>query len=73
MLLRAASDLQLDLSQSILVGDRCSDIGAANAAGLAQAFLLPGTETGPCSGSYLEIDSLAAVEAWLHQSLISNL
>jgi D-glycero-D-manno-heptose 1,7-bisphosphate phosphatase len=73
MLLRAARDLQLDLSQSILVGDRCSDIAAANAVGLAQAFLLRGTEDSPCPGSHLEIDSLAAVEAWLNQSLISNL
>lgn len=65
MLLRAARDLRLDLSQSILVGDRCSDIAAANAAGVARAFLLRGTEDGPCSGSYVEIDSLAAVEEWL--------
>jgi D-glycero-D-manno-heptose 1,7-bisphosphate phosphatase len=64
MLLRAAHDLSLDLHRSVLVGDRCSDIAAANSAGVAQAFLLRGTERGPCSGAYREVDSLAAVEAW---------
>ena len=62
MLLRAARDLSLDLTQSILIGDRCSDIAAANAAGLKQAFLLAGTETTPCSGNYKAIDSLQQAE-----------
>ncbi len=65
MLLRAARDLSLDLSQSILVGDRCSDIAAANAAGLRQAFLLRGTEFSPCPGKAQEVDSLTEVEEWL--------
>jgi D-glycero-D-manno-heptose 1,7-bisphosphate phosphatase len=68
MLLRAARDLSLDLAQSVLVGDRCSDIAAANAAGLRHAFLLRGTETQPCSGNHQAIDSLAAVQAWLEQA-----
>jgi D-glycero-D-manno-heptose 1,7-bisphosphate phosphatase len=65
MLLRAAADLRLDLSASILVGDRCSDIAAANAAGLRQAFLLAGTETAPCPGMATPVSSLASVEAWM--------
>jgi D-glycero-D-manno-heptose 1,7-bisphosphate phosphatase len=65
MLLRGAQEFGLDLKQSILVGDRCSDIGAANAAGLRQAFLLAGTDTVRCSGDYLSIKSLAEVEHWL--------
>jgi D-glycero-D-manno-heptose 1,7-bisphosphate phosphatase len=65
MLLRAAGDLALDLSRSILVGDRCSDIGAANAAKLRQAFLLAGTESGSCSGEFAAVQSLAEVESWL--------
>ena len=65
MLLRAARDLRLDLSRSLMVGDRCSDIAAANAAGLRQAFLLCGTEQNGCPGDALEIDSLAQLEAWL--------
>ena len=50
MLRRAAKALGLGLGASVLVGDRCSDIAAANAAGLRQAFLLEGTETGECPG-----------------------
>jgi D-glycero-D-manno-heptose 1,7-bisphosphate phosphatase len=65
MLRRAQRDLNLDLAQSILVGDRCSDIGAANAAGLRQAFLISGTEENPCPGDAIAIDSLVEVEVWL--------
>jgi D-glycero-D-manno-heptose 1,7-bisphosphate phosphatase len=67
MLRRAARDLGLDLTGSILVGDRCSDVAAANAAGLRQAFLLRGTETGTCGGNYVAVDGLAEVERWLAQ------
>jgi D-glycero-D-manno-heptose 1,7-bisphosphate phosphatase len=65
MLLRAGRDLNLDLARSILVGDRCSDIAAAHAAGLQQAFLLRGTEAGRCPDDAITIDSLAEVEAWM--------
>jgi D-glycero-D-manno-heptose 1,7-bisphosphate phosphatase len=65
MLLRAARDLDLDLSQSILVGDRCSDIAAANAAGLSHAFLLTGTETAPCPLPHTPATSLSEVTIWL--------
>ncbi len=61
MILRAARDLDLDLSQSLLVGDRCTDIAAANAAGLRQAFLLSGTEPTPCPGNFQLIHSLSEV------------
>ena len=65
MLLRAAGDHSIDLAQSVLVGDRCTDIGAANNAGLRQAFLIAGTEQHPCPGDAIAVDSLAAVEAWI--------
>lgn len=65
MLRRAASELGVDLRASVMVGDRCSDVGAANAAGLRQAFLMRGTEAANCPGSALEIDSLAELEVWL--------
>ncbi len=65
MLVRAARDLKIELARSVLVGDRCSDIAAANAAGLRQAFLLTGTETQGCKGAYATIHDLAEVEAWL--------
>jgi D-glycero-D-manno-heptose 1,7-bisphosphate phosphatase len=66
MLRRGAGDFGLDLSECVLVGDRCSDIGAANAAGLRQAFLMAGTEgASACGGSFIEVAGLGEVEAWL--------
>jgi len=67
MLRRGARELGVELRESILVGDRCSDVGAANAAGLKQAFLIRGTEAAGCGGEYLAVESLAEVEQWLVQ------
>jgi D-glycero-D-manno-heptose 1,7-bisphosphate phosphatase len=67
MLRRGARDFGVELSQSIMVGDRCSDVAAANAAGLRQAFLISGTEAAVCGGAYLMVQSLAEVEQWLVQ------
>ena len=67
MLRRGAREFGLELSESVLVGDRCSDVGAANAAGLRQAFLISGTEAAGCAGEYLAVESLAEVERWLVQ------
>lgn len=64
MLRRGARELGIELAGSVMVGDRCSDIAAANAAGLRQAFLMAGTESG-CSGSFIEVKALAEVERWL--------
>lgn len=65
MLLRAAKEFEVELKESVMVGDRCSDITAANKAGLRQAFLLKGTEESGCEGEYLAAQSLAEVERWL--------
>jgi D-glycero-D-manno-heptose 1,7-bisphosphate phosphatase len=65
MLRRGAREFGVELSESVLVGDRCSDVGAANAAGLRQAFLMSGTEAAGCSGEYVAVASLAEVEQWL--------
>jgi D-glycero-D-manno-heptose 1,7-bisphosphate phosphatase len=67
MLFRAARDLSLDLARSILIGDRCSDIAAAHAAGLRQAFLVAGTEPAPCGFPSTTVHSLAEVENHLFQ------
>lgn len=67
MLLRAAREHGLDLSRSVLVGDRCSDLAAANAAGLRQAFFLRGTETAACPGEYVTVSFLYEVERWLRE------
>lgn len=40
LILKAARDLNLDLCQSILVGDNITDIEAANAAGVGKAYLI---------------------------------
>ena len=65
MLLRGQRELGVELSSSLLVGDRCSDIAAGNTAGLRQCFLLSGTETAPCSGNAIVVSSLAEVENWM--------
>jgi D-glycero-D-manno-heptose 1,7-bisphosphate phosphatase len=65
MLRRAARELNLDLEQSVMVGDRCTDVAAANTAGVRKAFLLPGTESKDCAGEYAIVASLREVGAWL--------
>jgi len=65
MLRRGATEFGVELSESVMVGDRCSDVGAANAGGLRQVFLISGTEAAGCSGEYLPVSSLAEVERWL--------
>ena len=68
MLLRAAGDLDLDLADSVLIGDRCTDVAAAHGAGLRKAFLLRGTETSVCAEVCTEILALVEVEMWLRNS-----
>jgi D-glycero-D-manno-heptose 1,7-bisphosphate phosphatase len=65
MLRKGAVEFGVSLGESVMVGDRCSDVGAANAAGLRQAFLISGTEDAGCDGEYLAVDSLGEVERWL--------
>jgi D-glycero-D-manno-heptose 1,7-bisphosphate phosphatase len=65
MLRRAAKELRVKLGSSVMVGDRCSDVAAANAAGLRQAFLLVGTEAADCKGEYRAVKTLHEVQEWL--------
>lgn len=46
MLLRAASDLGIDLSESVLLGDTASDIAAGEAAGVGVCIELPPVRPG---------------------------
>lgn len=64
MLLRAAREHGLDLTRSVLVGDRCSDLAAGHAAGLQSLFLIGTTEPDSCPVEfpYRHINALAAVE-----------
>jgi D-glycero-D-manno-heptose 1,7-bisphosphate phosphatase len=61
MLLRAARDHGIDLAKSVLIGDRLSDIRAAQAAGLFSAALFGGR---PIDSIDHVIDHRAAVD-WL--------
>lgn len=65
MLRRGAREFAIELGKSVMVGDRCSDVAAANAAGLRQAFLMRGTEAKECGGEYLPVSGLDEVERWL--------
>jgi D-glycero-D-manno-heptose 1,7-bisphosphate phosphatase len=66
MLRRGAQAFGLDLAQCVMVGDRCTDIAAANAGGLRQAFLITGTENAAdCGGDFLGVSGLHEVETWL--------
>lgn len=70
MLLRAASELSLDLGASVLFGDRASDLMAAKAAGVPRRILLatdgrgePGTVAdGLATGRHQRLDRAVAAE-----------
>jgi D-glycero-D-manno-heptose 1,7-bisphosphate phosphatase len=49
MILKASADHNIDLKQSVLVGDRCSDIQAGTAAGIPNLILVRGTEISGCA------------------------
>jgi D-glycero-D-manno-heptose 1,7-bisphosphate phosphatase len=68
MLLRAQREFGVSLADSLMVGDRCSDIAAANRAGVRQAFLIAGTEEAGCPGNYLKVNELLEIEDWLEQN-----
>ncbi len=65
MMLRGERELGVDLSTSIIVGDRCTDLVAGRAAGLEKVFLIRGTEEAGCTEPHTAIDSLAEVERWI--------
>ncbi len=67
MLRQAGREFELSLTESVMVGDRCSDVAAAAAAGLRQVFLLAGTEVSGCTGVYTQAATLGEVEQWLVQ------
>ena len=67
MLLQAATEHGVDLARSVLVGDRCSDLQAGNAAGVPTLFLYGATEVKPCTSpvSYNVANTLFTVESYL--------
>ena len=62
MILRAARRLDLDLSDSILVGDKMTDIEAARRAGIPTRILFCGATS---TAEALQADDLRVVSAWL--------
>lgn len=48
MFLHAAAEFNLDLAQSIFVGDRCKDMAAGLAGGVGMIMLIDGIEKEPC-------------------------
>jgi D-glycero-D-manno-heptose 1,7-bisphosphate phosphatase len=65
MLHRAAQNLHLSLTDSVMVGARGIDVAVANAGGLSRAFLLRKSGEETCGGASTAVDSLGEVETWL--------
>jgi D-glycero-D-manno-heptose 1,7-bisphosphate phosphatase len=67
MLLQAAAEHGIDLSRSVLVGDRCTDLQAGAAAGVPELYLFGTTEAKPCPEelSYTSVGHLSLVERGL--------
>lgn len=73
MLLQAAREHGIDLSRSLLVGDRCSDIYAGAAAGVGKLVLLAGGESMgyEFAMNYAIVSTLAKVADFLTRSSLS--
>lgn len=67
MILAAARDLNLDLSQSVMVGDKCTDVEAGSRAGTHALFVGPMTQTPlpPCDATFPSLDA-ATPWLWRH-------
>lgn len=74
MLLQAAADHNLDLPNSVMVGDRCSDLRAGHAAGLQELFLFGTAEAEPCTVDfrYTRVYALSSIEQALTASFRPN-
>lgn len=58
MLLQAQRELNIDLSSSIFVGDKASDIQAGRAAGVGRLLLLGGTDLSPNSSAVQKLSDV---------------
>ena len=68
MILRAKDHLCLDLSQSVLVGDKDSDIDAGRAAGVGYNIKLLHDAAAMPSPNGLEFNTLHAIGDWLSRT-----
>ena len=65
MLLRARADFALDLSQSVLVGDKATDVEAGRRAGVAFNLMLTQRTDVPPTRATLQFPDHAAIALWL--------
>jgi D-glycero-D-manno-heptose 1,7-bisphosphate phosphatase len=65
MLFDAARDLNLDLSRSVVVGDRWKDVEAGRAAGCATVFVDRGYRERKPEGADLVVDELPEAVSWI--------
>jgi len=68
MILKARDDLNLDLSRSVLLGDKRSDIEAGQAAGVRYNLRLVPQSSGHARRESSEFSSLPDVERWFHET-----
>jgi D-glycero-D-manno-heptose 1,7-bisphosphate phosphatase len=72
MLLRAARELRLDLSRSVMVGDRWRDVEAGRRAGCATVFLDRGYEEPRPERADLVVGQLQLAVPWILSRLTSR-
>jgi len=56
MLFRARDELNIDLGNSIIVGDKCTDLDAGRAAGVRQCYLVDIADRDSFSGQLLRVE-----------------
>ena len=72
MILRASSELDLDLSQSVLIGDKDSDIDAGRAAGVGYNIKLSHDADAKRAPNCFEFDTLHAIGDWLSRTFVRS-
>ena len=67
LFIKAASEQNLDLGSSIMIGDRLSDVVAAHAAGVGKRFLLTksNSDSAVCNTCYNKITNLTSLTKFL--------
>jgi len=65
MILQAARELGIDLAQSVMVGDKVSDVEAGRRAGCATVLIAPEPPAAPVPAADVALPDLPALAAWL--------
>lgn len=74
MLLKARDELGLDLTRSVFIGDKDSDMAAGLAAGVGHLLkLVPSTDAAaPRTAEVVQVDSLEAAAKWLRTGIAQD-